>query len=55
MASAFTDQAKKQDSWLLKAAGGLIVGAGTTAGLTSVLLITFLCHTHISSPMAATG
>jgi APA family basic amino acid/polyamine antiporter len=54
VASAFTDQAKETDSWVLRAAGGLIA-AGALAGLTSVLLITFLSQARIFLAMARDG
>lgn len=54
VASAFTDQAKKSDSWTLHIAGGLIA-AGALAGMTSVLLITFLSQARIFLAMARDG
>jgi APA family basic amino acid/polyamine antiporter len=54
VASAFTDQAEKTDSWVLRLAGGLIA-AGALAGLTSVLLITFLSQARIFLAMARDG
>ncbi|MBI2806296.1 MAG: amino acid permease [Planctomycetes bacterium] len=54
IASAFTDQAKATDSWVLRASGGLIA-AGALAGLTSVLLITFLSQARIFLAMARDG
>ncbi len=55
VASAFTDRAKMEgDSGLLNAAGGLIA-AGALAGMTSVLLITFLSQARIFLAMARDG
>jgi basic amino acid/polyamine antiporter, APA family len=54
VASAFTDEAEKTNSWVLRASGGLIA-AGALAGLTSVLLITFLSQARIFLAMARDG
>jgi basic amino acid/polyamine antiporter, APA family len=55
VASAFTDRAKMEGgSELLNAAGGLIA-AGALAGMTSVLLITFLSQARIFLAMARDG
>jgi amino acid transporter len=54
IASAFRIQAEKEDSGLLRAAGGLIA-AGALAGMTSVLLITFLSQARIFLAMARDG
>src|SRR5262249_23276664 len=53
-ASAFTDRAQKAQSPMLNAAGGLIA-AGALAGMTSVLLITFLSQARIFLAMARDG
>jgi amino acid transporter len=55
VASAFTDQAKDHpQSGMLNAAGGLIA-AGALAGMTSVLLITFLSQARVFLAMARDG
>jgi amino acid transporter len=55
VASAFTEQAKEHpQSGMLNAAGGLIA-AGAVAGMTSVLLITFLSQARIFLAMARDG
>lgn len=55
VASAFTDRAKMEGgSAFLNAAGGLIA-AGALAGMTSVLLITFLSQARIFLAMARDG
>jgi basic amino acid/polyamine antiporter, APA family len=55
VASAFTDRAKMEGgSGLLNAAGGLIA-AGALAGMTSVLLITFLSQARVFLAMARDG
>jgi amino acid transporter len=54
IASAFTDEGEKTQSWVLNAAGGLIA-AGALAGMTSVLLITFLSQARIFLAMARDG
>jgi APA family basic amino acid/polyamine antiporter len=55
VASAFTDRAKMEGgSGFLNAAGGLIA-AGALAGMTSVLLITFLSQARVFLAMARDG
>jgi amino acid transporter len=55
VASAFTEEAKTHpQSGLLNAAGGLIA-AGALAGMTSVLLITFLSQARVFLAMARDG
>jgi APA family basic amino acid/polyamine antiporter len=55
VASAFTDRAKIEgDSAFLNMAGGLIA-AGALAGMTSVLLITFLSQARVFLAMARDG
>jgi amino acid transporter len=54
VASAFTDRAEHEGGGLLNAAGGLIA-AGALAGMTSVLLITFLSQARIFLAMARDG
>jgi amino acid transporter len=54
VASAFTDEAKRVNSPALNAAGGLIA-AGALAGMTSVLLITFLSQARVFLAMARDG
>jgi amino acid transporter len=54
VAAAFTDRAEKDGSGLLNAAGGLIA-AGALAGMTSVLLITFLSQARVFLAMARDG
>jgi APA family basic amino acid/polyamine antiporter len=55
VASAFTDLADKPGGgWMLHIAGGLIA-AGALAGMTSVLLITFLSQARIFLAMARDG
>ncbi len=54
IASAFTDEGERTQSGLLNAAGGLIA-AGALAGMTSVLLITFLSQSRIFLAMARDG
>jgi amino acid transporter len=59
VASAFTDQAKEladkgESGTMLNAAGGLIA-AGALAGMTSVLLITFLSQARVFLAMARDG
>jgi APA family basic amino acid/polyamine antiporter len=54
VASAFTDRAQQDQSPILNAAGGLIA-AGALAGMTSVLLITFLSQARIFLAMARDG
>jgi amino acid transporter len=54
IAAAFTDEGERTGSWLLNAAGGLIA-AGALAGMTSVLLITFLSQARIFLAMARDG
>jgi APA family basic amino acid/polyamine antiporter len=55
VASAFTEQGKEHpQSGLLNAAGGLIA-AGALAGMSSVLLITFLSQARIFLAMARDG
>jgi len=54
IASAFTDEGTRTHSWILNAAGGLIA-AGALAGMTSVLLITFLSQSRIFLAMARDG
>jgi APA family basic amino acid/polyamine antiporter len=54
VAAAFTDRAEKDGNGLLNAAGGLIA-AGALAGMTSVLLITFLSQARIFLAMARDG
>jgi amino acid transporter len=54
VAEAFIDRAKQDQSELLKYSGGLIA-TGALAGLTSVLLITFLSQARIFLAMARDG
>jgi APA family basic amino acid/polyamine antiporter len=54
VASAFTDRGAKDGNGLLNAAGGLIA-AGALAGMTSVLLITFLSQARVFLAMARDG
>jgi amino acid transporter len=54
IASAFRIQAEQEDSQVLRLAGGLIA-AGALAGMTSVLLITFLSQARIFLAMARDG
>ncbi len=54
IAAAFTDEGARTKSWALNAAGGLIA-AGALAGMTSVLLITFLSQARIFLAMARDG
>ena len=54
VASAFSDQAEQGGGSLLHAAAGLIA-AGALAGMTSVLLITFLSQARIFLAMARDG
>jgi APA family basic amino acid/polyamine antiporter len=54
VASAFTERAKTDESPALNLAGGLIA-AGALAGMTSVLLITFLSQARIFLAMARDG
>jgi amino acid transporter len=54
IAAAFTDRGEETNSPLLNAAGGLIA-AGALAGMTSVLLITFLSQSRIFLAMARDG
>jgi APA family basic amino acid/polyamine antiporter len=54
IAAAFTDEGERSKSWVLNAAGGLIA-AGALAGMTSVLLITFLSQARIFLAMARDG
>jgi APA family basic amino acid/polyamine antiporter len=54
VSEAFVDRAKTTDSPALKYAGGLIA-TGALAGLTSVLLITFLSQARIFLAMARDG
>ncbi|MSU80769.1 MAG: amino acid permease [Gemmataceae bacterium] len=54
ISSAFTAEGKRTSSPLLNAAGGLIA-AGALAGMTSVLLITFLSQSRIFLAMARDG
>jgi amino acid transporter len=51
VASAFRERAEEGGSWVLRIAGGLIA-AGALAGMTSVLLITFLSQARIFLAMA---
>lgn len=54
ISSAFTEEGRRTGSPLLNAAGGLIA-AGALAGMTSVLLITFLSQSRIFLAMARDG
>jgi APA family basic amino acid/polyamine antiporter len=54
VAAAFRRQSERDDSPLLRAAAGLIA-AGALAGITSVLLITFLSQARIFLAMARDG
>jgi APA family basic amino acid/polyamine antiporter len=54
VASAFRHRAEEEGSMLLRAAAGLIA-AGALAGITSVLLITFLSQARIFLAMARDG
>jgi amino acid transporter len=54
VASAFSEKAEVENSSLLKASAGLIA-AGGLAGMTSVLLITFLSQARIFLAMARDG
>ena len=54
IAAAFTDEGERSGDWMLNAAGGLIA-AGALAGMTSVLLITFLSQARIFLAMARDG
>ena len=55
VASAFTDQAKANDNSLAPRIAGGLIAAGALAGLTSVLLITFLSQARIFLAMARDG
>jgi basic amino acid/polyamine antiporter, APA family len=54
IAAAFRKQAERENSWLLKSLAGFIA-AGALAGITSVLLITFLSQARIFLAMARDG
>ncbi len=54
IAAAFRRQAEQQDSSLLRAAAGLIA-TGALAGMTSVLLVTFLSQARVFLAMARDG
>src|SRR5262249_54045219 len=54
VSSAFTERAAQGGGWMLHIAGGLIA-AGALAGMTSVLLITFLSQARIFLAMARDG
>lgn len=54
IAAAFRRIAERQDSWLLRGAAGFI-SLGALAGITSVLLITFLSQARIFLAMARDG
>ena len=55
VASAFTDQAKVHENSLAPRIAGGLIAAGALAGLTSVLLITFLSQARIFLAMARDG
>src|SRR5207244_792479 len=54
IAAAFRRIAERQDSWVLRGAAGFI-SLGALAGITSVLLITFLSQARIFLAMARDG
>jgi APA family basic amino acid/polyamine antiporter len=54
VAAAFRREAERTDSWLLRGLAGLIA-IGALAGITSVLLITFLSQARIFLAMARDG
>ncbi len=54
VAVAFKDLAKERDSWALQLSAGLIA-AGALAGITSVILITFLSQARIFLAIARDG
>jgi APA family basic amino acid/polyamine antiporter len=54
VAVAFKHLARQENSWLLKASAGLI-SAGALAGITSVILITFLSQARIFLAIARDG
>jgi APA family basic amino acid/polyamine antiporter len=54
VSEAFRRQGLREDSWLLRASAGLIA-LGALAGMTSVLLVTFLSQARIFLAMARDG